>query len=82
MFICDKITREMFSKPEEYIKIKSGYNVNGELLQKIKKTTIFLRPLPWFCELSKDKGMKRDLNILNKLFGGFYESQQAKKKNP
>lgn len=67
-----RLQRERFSKPEDYDKIKSGYNVNGELVQKMKKTAIVMHPLPRVDELSEEVDKDQRCRYFKQIYLGTF----------
>lgn len=49
-----RLQRERFTDDSDFLKIKSGYNVNKETLKDAKEKMIVMHPLPRVDELSED----------------------------
>jgi aspartate carbamoyltransferase len=48
-----RLQRERFAKPEEFDKIKSGYNIDKKTVDRLKQTAIVMHPLPRVDELDE-----------------------------
>ena len=48
-----RLQRERFAKPEDFEKIKSGYNIDMNIVSKLKKNAIVMHPLPRIDELDE-----------------------------
>ncbi len=46
-----RIQKERFSNPKEYLKFKGCYQIDAALVQKMKKTSIIMHPLPRVDEI-------------------------------
>ena len=49
-----RLQRERFAKEEDYLNIKSGYNVSKQTIQNAKEKMIIMHPLPRVDELNED----------------------------
>jgi aspartate carbamoyltransferase len=49
-----RLQRERFTNDSDYLKIKSGYNVNKKILEPAKEKMIVMHPLPRVDELDED----------------------------
>jgi len=49
-----RLQRERFTNDADYLKIKSGYNVNKKLIESAKEKMIIMHPLPRVDELDED----------------------------
>jgi aspartate carbamoyltransferase len=49
-----RLQRERFTNDSDYLKIKSGYNVNKKLMESAKEKMIIMHPLPRVDELDED----------------------------
>ncbi len=49
-----RLQRERFTNDEDFLKIKSGYNVNKKLMEFAKEKMIVMHPLPRVDELDED----------------------------
>jgi len=70
VFYVTRIQKERFPDPTEYKKVAGSYTINKELLEKAKKSSIVMHPLPRVNEINVDVDFTHHARYFQQAFNG------------